>query len=98
MKELYYLCCVQVNTTMLKRLLFLCFAVLALTACSESEKVYKIGVAQCSKGHWREKVNQEMLAAQHLYEHDVKVSIANSYDDSEWQARQIDSLAQSLTL
>ena len=66
-----------------------------LTSCSESNIVYKIGVAQCSKGQWREKVNQEMLAAQHLYERDVKVSIANSFDDSNLQARQIDSLAQT---
>lgn len=66
-----------------------------LTSCSKHENIYKIGVAQCSKGHWREKVNQEMLAAQHLYERDVKVSIANSFDDSELQARQIDSLAQT---
>lgn len=66
-----------------------------LTSCSNTEKVYKIGVAQCSKGPWREKVNQEMLAAQHLYEHDVEVSIANSFDDSNLQARQIDSLAQT---
>ena len=65
-----------------------------LASCTE-EKVYKIGVAQCSKGPWREKVNQEMLAAQHLYEHDVKVSIANSVDDPELQAHVIDSLAQT---
>ncbi len=65
-----------------------------LASCTE-EKVYKIAVAQCSKGPWREKVNQEMLAAQHLYEHDVKVSIANSVDDPELQAHLIDSLAQT---
>ena len=93
---LHYLCNLTNDiTTMLKRLLFLFLVVLTLTACSESEKVYKIGVAQCSKGRWREKVNQEMLAAQHLYERDVKVNIANAFDDSEWQARQIDSLAQT---
>ena len=66
-----------------------------LTSCSDSEKTYKIGVAQCSKGRWREKVNKEMLAAQHLYEHDVRVTIANSIDDPELQARQIDSLAKA---
>ena len=82
-------------TTMLKRLLFLFLVVLTLAACTESDKVYKIGVAQCSKGPWREKVNNEMLAAQHLYEHDVKVSIANSVDDPALQARQIDSLART---
>lgn len=71
------------------------FILTLLTSCSEAEKTYRIGVAQCSKGPWREKVNQEMLAAQHLYEHDVKVDIANSFDEPEWQARQIDSLAQT---
>ena len=68
--------------------------VLLLASCTE-KKVYKIGVAQCSKGPWREKVNREMLAAQHLYEHDVKVSIASSVDDPELQAHLIDSLAQT---
>ena len=38
-----------------------------LAGCSDSGKTYKIGVSQCSEGRWREKVNQEMLAAQHLY-------------------------------
>ena len=77
----------------LRTLLYLIVATL-LASCTEA-KVYKIGVAQCSKGPWREKVNQEMLAAQHLYEHDVKVSIANSVDDPELQAHLIDSLAQT---
>ena len=80
---------------MRKILLVLLSVIVLLTSCSDSSKVYKIGVAQCSKGPWREKVNKEMLAAQHLYEHDVKVSIANSVDDPELQARQIDSLAQA---
>ena len=63
-----------------------------LSSCSEHEKTYKIAVSQCSQGPWREKVNQEMLAAQHLYEQDVKVSIVDSYDDTQLQKRQIDSL------
>ena len=64
-----------------------------LTACTDGSAIYKIGVSQCSSGPWRDKVNQEMLAAQHLYEHDVVLSIANSYDDVVLQAQQIDSLA-----
>lgn len=68
---------------------------IALTACSDNNKPYKIGVAQCSQGRWREKVNNEMLAAQHLYEQDVEVSIADSHDDTELQIHQIDSLADS---
>ena len=59
----------------LKRIPFIFFLV-ALTvlfvSCSNGEKVYKIGVSQCSKGRWRDKVNNEMLAAQHLYEQNVK--------------------------
>ena len=66
-----------------------------LTACTDSPRSYKIGFSQCSQGRWREKVNREVLAAQHLYEHDVKVSIADSYDDTALQIRQIDSLANS---
>ena len=54
----------------LRTLLYI-IGITLLASCTE-EKVYKIGVAQCSKGPWREKVNREMLAAQHLYEHDVK--------------------------
>ena len=72
-----------------------------LTACSRfgdyksPQTAYRIGVSQCGGGQWRDKVNQEMLAAQHLYEQDVKISIACAYDDTERQIRQIDSLANS---
>ena len=77
--------------------LYLIFFITALTVagCSGDGPKYKIGVSQCSQGAWRQKVNQEMLAAQHLYEEDVEVTIANSYDDTELQIRQIDSLANS---
>ena len=80
---------------MRKTILLIIIAVVILSSCSQSATIYKIGVAQCSKGPWREKVNKEMLAAQHLYEYDVKVTIANSIDDPELQARQIDSLAKT---
>ena len=70
-------------------------AVTMLVACSEGKKTYKIGVSQCSEGQWRDKVNREMLAAQHLYETDVKVVIANAHDDTQLQIRQIDSLSES---
>ena len=76
-------------------LFFIIILATLLTGCSESKKTYKIGVSQCSQGRWREKVNREVLAAQHLYEEDLKVSIADSYDDTELQIRQIDSLADS---
>ena len=69
-------------------------ASLLLASCS-AEKTYKIGVSQCASGQWREKVNQEMMAAQHLYDEDARVSIVCAYDDTERQIRQIDSLADS---
>ena len=72
------------------RIVFAVCVVCAVVACTE-EKAYRIGVSQCGGGQWRDKVNQEMLAAQHLYEQDVKISIACAYDDTERQIRQIDN-------
>ena len=46
---------------MFARTLLCIIGTILLASCTE-EKVYKIAVAQCSKGPWREKVNQEMLA------------------------------------
>ena len=66
-----------------------------LVACTESSKVYRIGVSQCSEGQWRNKVNREMQAAQHLYDTDVKVEIVQAHDDTQLQIRQIDSLSES---
>ena len=71
--------------------LILIAAIALTTACTEV-KTYKIGVSQCGSGQWREKVNDEMLAAQHLYEKNVKVIIANAHDDTQLQINQIDSL------
>lgn len=66
-------------------------ALLALTGCSSHYK-YKIGVSQCVGGRWREKANNEMLSAQHLYDNDVKVIIKNADNNNERQCLQIDSL------
>ena len=80
----------------LRRLRHACVALLcaALTGCMPGTGYkYKIGVSQCVGGRWREKANNEMLAAQHLYGHDVKVVIKNADGDNSRQCRQIDSLA-----
>ena len=74
--------------------LYLLFLLLVLAACTE-EKIYKIGVSQCGAGQWREKVNSEMLAAQHLYDQPVEMSITCANDDSQRQIAQIDSLVDS---
>ena len=76
------------------QIVFAICVVCAVVACT-NEKVYRIGVSQCGAGQWRDKVNQEMLAAQHLYEQNAKVTIACAYDDTERQIRQIDSLVES---
>ena len=60
-----------------------------------NEHTYKIAVSQCGSGRWRDKVNSEMLAAQHLYEQNVKVEVIEAHDDTERQIRQIDSLANT---
>ena len=69
--------------------------VAALLASCSTEKTYKIGVSQCGPGQWREKVNSEMLAAQHLYEQTAQISIVCAYDNTERQIQQIDSLVES---
>lgn len=76
--------------------LFAIVAALLLSACSGMHSYkYKVGVSQCVGGKWREKVNDEMLSAQHLYGNEVKVSIKNANNDSRLQAKQIDSLVAS---
>ena len=75
--------------------LFYITAVVMLFASCAGKETYRIGVSQCAEGRWREKVNNEMLAAQHLYEQDVKVTIASAHDDTQLQVRQIDSLVNT---
>lgn len=69
--------------------------VVLLASCSDGRKTYRIGVSQCSAGPWRDKLNNEMLAAQHLYEADARVSIVCCYDNSQRQVAQIDSMVDS---
>lgn len=80
---------------MRKTTIFLFSVIVLLSACTHSAKTYKIGVSQCAGGQWRDMVNQEMLAAQHLYDQNAKVVIVNAYDDTRRQILQIDSLADS---
>ena len=80
-----------------KGLLWALMLMALLTACSD-EKAYRIGVSQCGGGQWREKVNQEILAAQHLYEHDVKISVACAHDNSQRQIEQIDRDCYNLSV
>lgn len=66
---------------------------LLLWSCTSSTSYkYKIGVSECVGGRWRDKANNEMLSAQHLYDKDVKVTIFNADNSNERQCQQIDSL------
>ena len=79
---------------MLKQI-FICLSILTtLVACTGGQS-YKIAVSQCASGQWREKVNREMLAAQHLYDQNVSVSIYDAQDNPTRQIQQIDSLSQA---
>lgn len=53
----------------MKRIVYACIVacLLLLGSCAEKSSNYKIGVSQCAGGNWREKVNSELLSAQHLY-------------------------------
>ena len=80
----------------MRKTIIVMMALLAmLTSCSENEKTFKIAISQCGSGRWRDKVNNEMLGAQHLYDQSVKVEIVDAHDDTELQIRQIDSLANA---
>ena len=80
--------------TIIRTVLYISAVGFLFASCAE-RKEYRIGVSQCAEGRWREKVNNEMLAAQHLYEQDVKVTIASAHDDTQLQVKQIDSLVNA---
>ena len=75
--------------------LYLILLIGLLTSCSEDMPTYHIAMSQCAGGQWREKVNREMLAAQHLYNVNIEVDICNAEDDTQRQIQQIDSLAEA---
>lgn len=66
-----------------------------LVSCNRQEARYHIGFSQCVGGAWREKVNMEMLSAQHLYNNVVDVDIKNTDNISERQIAQIDSFVSA---
>lgn len=76
-----------------KTILLTFVSLLTLWGCSSTTGYkYKIGVSECVGGRWRDKANNEMLSAQHLYDKDVKVIIRNADNSNERQCQQIDSL------
>ena len=81
-----------------KKIIFylIIFSCVLTTACSsDNDNRYRIGFSECVGGAWREKVNREMISAQHLYNNVVDVDITNADGNSALQLRQIDSLVAS---
>lgn len=60
---------------------------LCLLGCRE-EKVYKIGISQCSQDDWRSKMNEE-INREIMYHEDAKVEIRSADDDSRKQIEDI---------
>lgn len=68
----------------------------AAISCTDSnDGKYRIGFSECVGGKWRDKVNKEMISAQHLYNNVVDVEIKNADANTERQKKQIDSLVAS---
>lgn len=93
--QIFCIFALRIQWYMRKVVFVLSVLIAILSSCSNSEKVYKIAVSQCSPGEWRDKVNQEMLAAQFIYEEKADVEIFNAWDDIDLQIRQIDSLTEA---
>ena len=64
-------------------------------SCGKENARYRIGISQCVGGAWREKVNMEMLSAQHLYNNNVEVEIKNADNITSRQTAQIDSFIRA---
>ena len=69
-------------------------ALLLLTACAPKERVYRIGVSQCSEDIWREKQNAELRMSAYI-QGNVDLHFAAAYDSDQRQIEQIDSLVAS---
>ena len=59
-----------------------------LSACSR-ERVYRIGVSQCSQDIWRDKLNEELRMTTYFYDKAV-IDFASADDDDDRQMEQVD--------
>ena len=62
-----------------------------LTACTNQQPRYVIGVSQCSDDIWREKQNSELQMDAYFHDN-VELRFAAAFDNDERQIQQIDSL------
>lgn len=69
-------------------LIIICVAIFSATVGCTKEKVYKIGVSQCSEDDWRKKMNEEINREIMLHE-DAVVEIRSADDSNEKQIADI---------
>ena len=69
-------------------LIILCVAIFSATVGCTKEKIYKIGVSQCSEDDWRKKMNEEINREIMLHE-DAVVEIRSADDSNEKQIADI---------
>lgn len=70
-------------TSKIFRLLLISFFIIATAGCND-EKVYRIGVSQCSRDDWRSKMNDE-INREIMFHPDATVEIRSADDDNEKQ-------------
>lgn len=73
--------------------IFIFFSIVLLASCSE-ERVYKIGVSQCSQDDWREKMNDE-VKREIMFHEDAVVEIRSADDNNQKQIEDIKYFADN---
>lgn len=68
-------------------------SLLLLVGCHRRESRYIIGVSQCSRGNWRDKLNQELKVGSHYYGN-IDVRFASADDNDQKQVEQIDQFIE----
>lgn len=80
----------------MKRLLpsLIAFLFLFLICGCKEQKVYRIGISQCSSDDWRDKMNDEVMREAMIHE-DVEVEIRSAHDNSQKQIEDLKYFADN---
>ena len=71
-----------------KTISYLIALMAVLASCTNSGKIYRIAVSQCSEDIWRNKLNDELKMGTYIYDH-VELCFASADDSDEKQIEQI---------
>lgn len=80
--------------TRMQHLLLLLAAMACLAGCHRPDKIYRIGVSQCSDDEWRNKVNEEIRREAMLHDN-VEVEIRSVSDNTADQIADIEYFAKN---